>query len=65
MVSVRFEMPNEEEMELRRRLLRDPEFAKAFQEARAVDKPVGAPKRAPRILPDLTQQVPRETGENT
>lgn len=56
MVSLKFEMPTEEELALRSRLLRDPEFAKAFGEAQEAANPKPRPRREPRILPDLTQQ---------
>jgi len=56
MVSLKFEMPTEEELALRSRLLRDPESAKAFREAREAANPKPKPKREPRILPDLTKQ---------
>lgn len=55
MVSLKFEMPTEQELALRSRLLRDPEFARAFREAREAANPKPRQKREPRILPDLTQ----------
>lgn len=55
MVSLKFEMPTEEELALRSRLLSDPEFAKAFMAAREAGNPKPRQKREPRILPDLTQ----------
>ncbi len=51
MVSVRMDPPTAEQLAFRRALLEDPEL---FQFLREVDRP--APRREPRILPDLTRQ---------